>query len=59
MSKDDNGGRRSVEALQYGNVAKMVKRENWRQTVFGYPSFIDVTARGEGRRTRPASQPIS
>ena len=31
--------------------AKMVKRENWRDAVFGYTCFIDVTGRGEGRRT--------
>jgi 2-keto-4-pentenoate hydratase/2-oxohepta-3-ene-1,7-dioic acid hydratase in catechol pathway len=27
--------------------------------VFGYTCFMDVTARGEGRRTWPASQPMS
>jgi 2-keto-4-pentenoate hydratase/2-oxohepta-3-ene-1,7-dioic acid hydratase in catechol pathway len=27
--------------------------------VFGYTCFVDVTARGEGRRTWPATQPMS
>jgi 2-keto-4-pentenoate hydratase/2-oxohepta-3-ene-1,7-dioic acid hydratase in catechol pathway len=39
--------------------AKRVKRENWRDAVFGYTCLIDVTARGEGRRTWPVSQPAS
>jgi len=39
--------------------SKMIKRENWRDAVFGYTCFVDVTARGEGRRTWPASQPMS
>src|SRR6516225_1673075 len=30
-----------------------------RDAVFGYTCFIDVTARGEGRRTWPASLPMS
>jgi 2-keto-4-pentenoate hydratase/2-oxohepta-3-ene-1,7-dioic acid hydratase in catechol pathway len=38
---------------------KRVKRENWRDAVFGYTCLIDVTARGEGRRTWPVSQPAS
>ena len=38
---------------------KRVKRENWRDAVFGYTAMIDVTARGEGRRTWPASTPAS
>jgi 2-keto-4-pentenoate hydratase/2-oxohepta-3-ene-1,7-dioic acid hydratase in catechol pathway len=46
-------------ALVIKGPAKMVKRENWRDAVFGYTCFIDVTARGEGRRTWPASQPMS
>ena len=46
-------------ALVMKGPAKMVKRENWRDAVFGYTCFIDVTARGEGRRTWPASQPMS
>jgi 2-keto-4-pentenoate hydratase/2-oxohepta-3-ene-1,7-dioic acid hydratase in catechol pathway len=33
--------------------AKEVKRENWRDAVFGYTCLIDVTARGEGRFTWP------
>jgi 2-keto-4-pentenoate hydratase/2-oxohepta-3-ene-1,7-dioic acid hydratase in catechol pathway len=39
--------------------AKTVKRADWRDAVFGYTCFIDVTARGEGRRTWPVSQPAS
>lgn len=39
--------------------AKSVSRENWRSAVFGYTCFVDVTARGEGRRTWPASEPMS
>jgi 2-keto-4-pentenoate hydratase/2-oxohepta-3-ene-1,7-dioic acid hydratase in catechol pathway len=31
--------------------AKQVKREDWRRAVFGYTGMIDVSARGEGRRT--------
>src|SRR5437667_1091954 len=31
--------------------AKNVKRDNWRDAVFGYTGMIDVSARGEGRRT--------
>src|SRR2546429_701431 len=31
--------------------AKEVKREDWRKAVFGYTGLIDVSARGEGRRT--------
>jgi 2-keto-4-pentenoate hydratase/2-oxohepta-3-ene-1,7-dioic acid hydratase in catechol pathway len=46
-------------ALVIKGPAKMVKSENWRDAVFGYTCFIDVTARGEGRRTWPASQPMS
>jgi 2-keto-4-pentenoate hydratase/2-oxohepta-3-ene-1,7-dioic acid hydratase in catechol pathway len=29
----------------------MVKPENWRSAVFGYTGMIDVSARGDGRRT--------
>lgn len=36
-----------------------VSRENWRDAVFGYTCIIDVTARGEGRRTWPAGPPMS
>ena len=46
-------------ALVIKGPAKMVKREQWRDAAFGYTCFIDVTARGEGRRTWPASQPMS
>src|SRR5262245_3084945 len=31
--------------------AKLVSQENWRSAVFGYTGMIDVSARGEGRRT--------
>jgi 2-keto-4-pentenoate hydratase/2-oxohepta-3-ene-1,7-dioic acid hydratase in catechol pathway len=40
-------------ALVIKGPAKMVKRESWRDAVFGYTCLIDVTARGEGRRTWP------
>ncbi len=46
-------------ALVMRGPSKSVKQENWRTAVFGYTCFIDVTARGEGRRTWPASQPMS
>lgn len=38
-------------ALVMKGPAKLVKRENWRSAVFGYTGMIDVSARGEGRRT--------
>ncbi len=38
-------------ALVIKGPAKMVKREDWRSAVFGYTGMIDVSARGEGRRT--------
>jgi 2-keto-4-pentenoate hydratase/2-oxohepta-3-ene-1,7-dioic acid hydratase in catechol pathway len=38
-------------ALVIKGPAKLVKRENWRSAVFGYTGMIDVSARGEGRRT--------
>jgi len=38
-------------ALVIKGPAKMVKREDWRRAVFGYTGMIDVSARGEGRRT--------
>ena len=38
-------------ALVIRGPAKMVKREDWRGAVFGYTGMIDVSARGEGRRT--------
>jgi 2-keto-4-pentenoate hydratase/2-oxohepta-3-ene-1,7-dioic acid hydratase in catechol pathway len=38
-------------ALVIKGPAKKVKREDWRSAVFGYTGLIDVSARGEGRRT--------
>jgi 2-keto-4-pentenoate hydratase/2-oxohepta-3-ene-1,7-dioic acid hydratase in catechol pathway len=38
-------------ALVIKGPAKMVKRQDWRSAVFGYTGMIDVSARGEGRRT--------
>jgi 2-keto-4-pentenoate hydratase/2-oxohepta-3-ene-1,7-dioic acid hydratase in catechol pathway len=38
-------------ALVIKGPAKMVKQEDWRSAVFGYTGMIDVSARGEGRRT--------
>jgi 2-keto-4-pentenoate hydratase/2-oxohepta-3-ene-1,7-dioic acid hydratase in catechol pathway len=38
-------------ALVIKGPAKLVKREDWRSAVFGYTGMIDVSARGEGRRT--------
>ncbi len=38
-------------ALVIKGPAKEVKREDWRGAVFGYTGLIDVSARGEGRRT--------
>jgi 2-keto-4-pentenoate hydratase/2-oxohepta-3-ene-1,7-dioic acid hydratase in catechol pathway len=38
-------------ALVMKGPAKMVKKEDWRTAVFGYTGMIDVSARGEGRRT--------
>src|SRR5712691_7626767 len=38
-------------ALVIKGPAKRVKREDWRSVVFGYTGMIDVSARGEGRRT--------
>ena len=46
-------------ALVLKGPSKNIKQENWRDAVFGYTCFIDVTARGEGRRTWPASLPMS
>jgi 2-keto-4-pentenoate hydratase/2-oxohepta-3-ene-1,7-dioic acid hydratase in catechol pathway len=31
--------------------AKDIRREEWRQAVFGFTGVVDVSARGEGRRT--------
>lgn len=38
-------------ALVIKGPVKMVKQANWRDAVFGYTGMIDVSARGEGRRT--------
>ena len=38
-------------AIVIKGPAKQVKREDWRGAVFGYTGMIDVSARGEGRRT--------
>jgi 2-keto-4-pentenoate hydratase/2-oxohepta-3-ene-1,7-dioic acid hydratase in catechol pathway len=46
-------------ALVIKGPAKMVKPEDWRKVVFGYTAMIDVSARGEGRRTWPAGPPAS
>src|SRR6266851_8395241 len=38
-------------ALVIKGPAKKIGRADWRQAVFGYTGLIDVSARGEGRRT--------
>ena len=38
-------------AIVIKGPAKNVREENWRSAVFGYTCLIDVTGRGEGRRT--------
>jgi 2-keto-4-pentenoate hydratase/2-oxohepta-3-ene-1,7-dioic acid hydratase in catechol pathway len=38
-------------ALVIRGPAKSVAREHWQSAVFGYTGMIDVSARGEGRRT--------
>ena len=38
-------------ALVMKGPAKMVSAEDWKSAVFGYTCMIDVSARGEGRRT--------
>ena len=38
-------------ALVVKGPAKQVPRDDWRRAVFGYTGMIDVSARGEGRRT--------
>ena len=38
-------------ALVVRGPAKSVRAEDWRRAVFGYTGMIDVSARGEGRRT--------
>jgi 2-keto-4-pentenoate hydratase/2-oxohepta-3-ene-1,7-dioic acid hydratase in catechol pathway len=45
-------------AIVIKGPAKMVKAEDWRDAVFGYTAMIDVSARGDGRRTWP-SNPIT
>jgi 2-keto-4-pentenoate hydratase/2-oxohepta-3-ene-1,7-dioic acid hydratase in catechol pathway len=46
-------------ALVIKGPAKMVKAASWRDAVFGYTCFIDVSARGDGRRTWPAGPPAA
>jgi len=46
-------------AIVIKGPAKMVKQVDWRRAVFGYTCMIDVTARGEGRRTWPSNPPMS
>ncbi len=38
-------------ALVVKGPARRVRREHWREAVFGYTCLIDVSARGEGRST--------
>jgi 2-keto-4-pentenoate hydratase/2-oxohepta-3-ene-1,7-dioic acid hydratase in catechol pathway len=38
-------------ALVIKGPAKSVKKEDWQRAVFGYTGMIDVSARGDGRRT--------
>src|SRR5262245_58931119 len=38
-------------ALVSEGLAKMMTRKSWRSAVFGFTGMIDVSARGEGRRT--------
>jgi 2-keto-4-pentenoate hydratase/2-oxohepta-3-ene-1,7-dioic acid hydratase in catechol pathway len=40
-------------AIVIKGPAKLVKRDDWRKAVFGYTGMIDVSARGEGRKTWP------
>jgi 2-keto-4-pentenoate hydratase/2-oxohepta-3-ene-1,7-dioic acid hydratase in catechol pathway len=42
-------------ALVIKGPAKMVKQKDWQKYVFGYTCMIDVSARGEGRRTWPSN----
>jgi 2-keto-4-pentenoate hydratase/2-oxohepta-3-ene-1,7-dioic acid hydratase in catechol pathway len=46
-------------AIVLKGPAKMVKQEDWRSSVFGYTTMIDVSARGEGRHTWPSGPPAS
>jgi 2-keto-4-pentenoate hydratase/2-oxohepta-3-ene-1,7-dioic acid hydratase in catechol pathway len=42
-------------ALVIKGPAKMVKARDWKNSVFGYTTMIDVSAREQGRRTWPAT----
>ena len=42
-------------ALVIKGPAKMVKAKDWKNSVFGYTTIIDVSAREQGRRTWPAT----
>ena len=42
-------------ALVIKGPAKQVRREDWRDFVFGYTCMIDVSARGDGRFTWPST----
>ena len=46
-------------AIVIKGPAKKIAKDNWRSAVFGYTALIDVSARGEGRRTWPATIPAS
>ena len=46
-------------AIVIKGPAKMIPAERWRDAVFGYTSMIDVSARGDGRRTWPATPTMS
>jgi len=46
-------------AIVIKGPAKQVPREKWQSAVFGYTTMIDVSARGEGRRTWPVGPPAS
>ncbi|MEY2660195.1 MAG: hypothetical protein RLZZ123_1367 [Pseudomonadota bacterium] len=39
--------------------AKRVPQSGWREAVFGYTAFMDVTARGQGRTTWPSNRLMS
>src|SRR5262249_39406363 len=41
----------AAQAMVVRGTAKMVPRADWGRAVFGYTGMIDVSARGEGRRT--------
>src|SRR5438034_1401518 len=45
-------------ALVIKGPAKKVTQANWRSAVFGYTGMIDVSARGEGRRTWQAGEVV-